>query len=281
MRPGIIPARAGFTYGRSSPLEADGDHPRSRGVYPAGRRGRPRFRGSSPLARGLRHEPDEQPEIVRIIPARAGFTRAGAHPPGEGRDHPRSRGVYFTDQTEPSQNLGSSPLARGLRGLHSPHHRGRRIIPARAGFTVPGRQRGPQARDHPRSRGVYPRPDPRERIREGSSPLARGLRYRPCGSGPGDRIIPARAGFTISVDLDGVCAEDHPRSRGVYSVRAGRGRTWVGSSPLARGLQGRLHRELVDARIIPARAGFTPRTPSGVSASTDHPRSRGVYSHFP
>ena len=52
---GIIPARAGFTIPMSPCRDGGGDHPRSRGVY--GRRCSRRYdyRGSSPLARGLRH----------------------------------------------------------------------------------------------------------------------------------------------------------------------------------------------------------------------------------
>ena len=49
----IIPARAGFTSSRPTPLSRRADHPRSRGVYVYlhGRQGR--SAGSSPLARGL------------------------------------------------------------------------------------------------------------------------------------------------------------------------------------------------------------------------------------
>ena len=51
---GIIPARAGFTWGTGSPTWGTGDHPRSRGVYQhAAGRGQ-KGPGSSPLARGLR-----------------------------------------------------------------------------------------------------------------------------------------------------------------------------------------------------------------------------------
>ena len=50
---GIIPARAGFTLVRLLTCALDGDHPRSRGVYPSSVT-QPRNRlGSSPLARGL------------------------------------------------------------------------------------------------------------------------------------------------------------------------------------------------------------------------------------
>ena len=37
----------------------------------------------------------------------------------------------------------------------------------------------------------------------------------------------------------------------------------------------------VEFRIIPARAGFTTSTSAPLSLPTDHPRSRGVYSHYP
>ena len=193
----------------------------------------------------------------RIIPARAGFTGAGGGRCLCAEDHPRSRGVYQGEHNRPEQPG--------------------RIIPARAGFTRVWYARDAGARDHPRSRGVY-------WVRGcvwvgwgGSSPLARGLRYRPRGSGPGGRIIPARAGFTMSLPSRVVTIQDHPRSRGVYSTSKFSEAWERGSSPLARGL-----REGEDARgggdgIIPARAGFTPGIRSPARSPWDHPRSRGVY----
>ena len=71
---GIIPARAGFTPGGHRRQVARWDHPRSRGVYIPGLDVGYPDEGSSPLARGL-HGPDHQRRrMVRIIPARAGFT---------------------------------------------------------------------------------------------------------------------------------------------------------------------------------------------------------------
>ena len=52
-RPGIIPARAGFTLTRTLYSMRLRDHPRSRGVYAAGGKNVSFFPGSSPLARGL------------------------------------------------------------------------------------------------------------------------------------------------------------------------------------------------------------------------------------
>ena len=53
LRPGIIPARAGFTARRLRGREAGADHPRSRGVYGPSRNSCHAQFGSSPLARGL------------------------------------------------------------------------------------------------------------------------------------------------------------------------------------------------------------------------------------
>ena len=51
----------------------------------------------------------------------------------------------------------------------------------------------------------------------------------------------------------------------------------LGSSPLARGLRGRLVLVGAVAGIIPARAGFTAASPRIRISRQDHPRSRGVY----
>ena len=93
--------------------------------------------GSSPLARGLRALLLVLRLATGIIPARAGFTVWGLDSTFTDRDHPRSRGVYRGIAPRSTGRLGSSPLARGLRGRRAGTRRGRRIIPARAGFTRP------------------------------------------------------------------------------------------------------------------------------------------------
>ena len=70
----IIPARAGFTLGLRSPTSPVRDHPRSRGVYTAGRWQLSSTHGSSPLARGLLSMCHDLRPGEGIIPARAGFT---------------------------------------------------------------------------------------------------------------------------------------------------------------------------------------------------------------
>ena len=152
---GIIPARAGFTRKPPTADRRAADHPRSRGVYPSSDAPGTACAGSSPLARGL-HRPARSPaQHCWIIPARAGFTEQVAAAGGTG--------------------LGSSPLARGLRREEERIMSTDRIIPARAGFTPASASSSPPARDHPRSRGVYPQDVPDEGRNGGSSPLARGL----------------------------------------------------------------------------------------------------------
>ena len=192
-------------------------------------------------------------------------------------DHPRSRGVYKVVKPAENDSSGSSPLARGLHLQDGAQLLPVGIIPARAGFTVRGMGASHTSSDHPRSRGVY---HSRQRLSDrqcGSSPLARGL--------PGDggcvhcgfRIIPARAGFTRVCTAVMSCCWDHPRSRGVYSMRLRDCCTWPGSSPLARGLPEVDRPRGNDVRIIPARAGFTVRGLELFAQFQDHPRSRGVY----
>ena len=73
-RPGIIPARAGFTScGRWWGVRGR-DHPRSRGVYGVASALMRSASGSSPLARGLPVDHARVCHQPGIIPARAGFT---------------------------------------------------------------------------------------------------------------------------------------------------------------------------------------------------------------
>ena len=178
-----------------------------------------------------------------------------------------------------SISKGSSPLARGLLSWIISTGLSVGIIPARAGFTRPPCPVSGSTEDHPRSRGVY---YPSVRVSgttSGSSPLARGLRAHHSEPGVRGGIIPARAGFTASPSAHREPAPDHPRSRGVYEDSAPARYVVDGSSPLARGLHGMEGGADVKARIIPARAGFTPWCAPRPAPNSDHPRSRGVYSH--
>ena len=152
---GIIPARAGFTPAGHEGGSHPEDHPRSRGVYLLEHQSSWLVPGSSPLARGLPHGPPHSLTCSRIIPARAGFTRARTATSWIAPDHPRSRGVYYEAILAPMTGPGSSPLARGLLILGDAGLQRHGIIPARAGFTTRRSSSSSGPRDHPRSRGVY------------------------------------------------------------------------------------------------------------------------------
>ena len=172
---------------------------------------------------------------------------------------------------------GSSPLARGLRAPVGPIGVQVGIIPARAGFTRCASRRHSLRRDHPRSRGVYLEEFMAPNVSYGSSPLARGLRGCAIGSLTVLGIIPARAGFTETAKPRTASARDHPRSRGVYPAASVAAARVMGSSPLARGLQGDQSSVRENIGIIPARAGFTHVHRRPGRERPDHPRSRGVY----
>ena len=155
LRPGIIPARAGFTPRPGRQAAGAPDHPRSRGVYAPGRGVRGGQDGSSPLARGLPPVTRMVTKPCRIIPARAGFTVRALTRLFRGVDHPRSRGVYTPGVMAETVSSGSSPLARGLHGAAGGLLVRVRIIPARAGFTFRSLFLCACSWDHPRSRGVY------------------------------------------------------------------------------------------------------------------------------
>ena len=214
-------------------------------------------KGSSPLARGLLRSPARASPCSGIIPARAGFTLGRGTRTTRTADHPRSRGVYASRRSRSRPASGSSPLARGLRGVSPPDQVAAGIIPARAGFTSRTMRNSSTWSDHPRSRGVYARRAAFKTSPVGSSPLARGLRLSP----------PAKPAGPW----------DHPRSSGVYCSRRRPPARLGGSSPLARGLHGLAIGSDGWARIIPARAGFTRTRRRRRPPVGDHPRSRGVY----
>ena len=133
---GITPARAGFTLFKAMDATGKMDHPRSRGVYPCGRRSIQCWPGSPPLARGLPVLGPEERRFARITPARAGFTISLPLSAWVRWDHPRSRGVYDFHTPDPPSRVGSPPLARGLPRAELDQYLKERITPARAGFTL-------------------------------------------------------------------------------------------------------------------------------------------------
>ena len=195
-------------------------HPRSRGEHVYHVRRRAFYPGSSPLARGTQVGGLTRQLEHRLIPARAGNTRAGRFLNLRSAAHPRSRGEHATRLASGSRRLGSSPLARGtrLRTLHG--ERLARLIPARAGNTPGSSHTASIMSAHPRSRGEHAGGvDVWEGV-VGSSPLARGTPVFLSLVIIGFRLIPARAGNTCRRRGLRATSAAHPRSRGEHVLRA-------------------------------------------------------------
>ena len=236
VRTGIIPALAGNTSWWNMYDVHHRDHPRSRGEYEQSVR-RTRFgQGSSPLSRGIRTELTAKVDREGIIPALAGNTEVIELANFLATDHPRSRGEY--DSTKPSTWMvtGSSPLSRGIRRHPSGLHLQPGIIPALAGNTHHVSQTACPMGDHPRSRGEYPAMLAGDVLGQGSSPLSRGIRPSGFGFQASGGIIPALAGNTVGEESSIGHHSDHPRSRGEYAHQHASIITYLGSSPLSRGI---------------------------------------------
>ena len=152
-----------------------------------------------------------------------------------------------------------------------------RIIPAHAGFTVPGAESLSGSGDHPRTRGVYSGRGDVGRGYAGSSPHTRGLQGEGVVRGERSGIIPAHAGFTNRRNASRRPVRDHPRTRGVYKAVRIIPIIVSGSSPHTRGLPQTQAVLEHGRRIIPAHAGFTWPAAATTQAPSDHPRTRGVY----
>ena len=192
----IIPALAGNTGAAVKPLVKAEDHPRSRGEYCTACSGRPGRLGSSPLSRGIRLPMTCITVLAGIIPALAGNTGTRQPAQESGADHPRSRGEYVTSQAPGLATMGSSPLSRGIPGSTGDLRLPGGIIPALAGNTGSACRQGCDDADHPRSRGEYAPHGHALFLREGSSPLSRGILGAHHGALLRPGIIPALAGNT-------------------------------------------------------------------------------------
>jgi len=195
---GLIPARAGRTPAATHRRPRPSAHPRSRGadqlhhVLPHG------GRGSSPLARGGRHDAGRVCAELGLIPARAGRTPPQPQRPHPPQAHPRSRGADSGGTSTGGAEPGSSPLARGGPGGHRRQGSDGRLIPARAGRTFTDENGWAQGAAHPRSRGADEDGSRDTSLVTGSSPLARGGRM-PLNRRTHERgLIPARAGRTVA-----------------------------------------------------------------------------------
>ncbi len=197
-KPGrIIPARAGSTVWRVEALPNHSDHPRSCGEHPDAYAEFASLIGSSPLVRGAPGLDVCGRVRYGIIPARAGSTLRQRTWLLFRRDHPRSCGEHESLSSGFSFTEGSSPLVRGAPWKHTVQPMCRRIIPARAGSTMPRPSTCTEAWDHPRSCGEHHSFLDSAMRHLGSSPLVRGALHGVLEAGHDLGIIPARAGSTL------------------------------------------------------------------------------------
>ena len=114
---GLIPARAGNTASLTGANIGSGAHPRSRGEHLLRLAIRSLNMGSSPLARGTHNALLTKTAELGLIPARAGNTSPVRRFSSLSWAHPRSRGEHVSVGGVHVVSEGSSPLARGARGL--------------------------------------------------------------------------------------------------------------------------------------------------------------------
>ena len=254
---GLIPARAGKTRLELMSAFDSSAHPRSRGENEIARAEDVNANGSSPLARGKPWAGSPICSQMRLIPARAGKTRACEKPEPKRQAHPRSRGENAGMTHKQIAAAGSSPLARGKPSSTRTRTPIIGLIPARAGKTPMAPDPAGSLAAHPRSRGENTGEIENAVKEAGSSPLARGKRTWPCRGGWRPGLIPARAGKTGCQGTVTPPSVAHPRSRGENQFSAPPGPPTTGSSPLARGKPEPRHDRRGMGRLIPARAGKT------------------------
>ena len=171
---------------------------------------------------------------------------------------------------------GSSPRVRGKLGRGRVRGFVHRIIPARAGQTNWHEYSSLSYSDHPRACGANMPSSTVCKESCGSSPRVRGKHLFKIPQRYRNRIIPARAGQTVTqIDGDGGTA-DHPRACGANFPGPPWDNVSSGSSPRVRGKQFQALQIHVIRRIIPARAGQTARCAQVFHALPDHPRACGA-----
>ena len=194
----IIPARAGQTMRHRPPNHEHADHPRACGANKAWDGTSAPPDGSSPRVRGKLCDVLGEHARGRIIPARAGQTGACQTSTVAGSDHPRACGANRGGCHHHPHTAGSSPRVRGKLSDGSAHGFPIRIIPARAGQTVPYWCSYSSNPDHPRACGANSFACFALSGVIGSSPRVRGKHVHEHRIAGVRRIIPARAGQTVS-----------------------------------------------------------------------------------
>ena len=173
----IIPARAGNTAETLSLAIRETDHPRASGehwnFHWLGRR----LSGSSPRERGTLSNEETAIVARRIIPARAGNTAETLSLAIRETDHPRASGEHWNFHWLGRRLSGSSPRERGTQQQLRWVIGEQRIIPARAGNTLPDYNGQRLEPDHPRASGEHQGGRGLDSTTAGSSPRERGTQF--------------------------------------------------------------------------------------------------------
>ena len=172
------------------------DHPRRCGEHDHRIAVKGETPGSSQQMRGAPSSATIRRLSVGIIPADAGST--------------------LQDALE-AVRRGSSPQMRGAhpRKLHIWHPQG--IIPADAGSTVMMPSHPGEQEDHPRRCGEHLATASMAGLSLGSSPQMRGAHPRKLHIWHPQGIIPADAGSTITILINTLGHQDHPRRCGEHA----------------------------------------------------------------
>ena len=254
---GLIPARAGKTRPKPRTRTWSPAHPRAGGENSLPSGCAVFSIGSSPRGRGKPSVSGDGHWCVRLIPARAGKTRASRAWMTTGGAHPRAGGENAIITDPPYGIAGSSP--RG-RGKHSPRRRlpgVRRLIPARAGKTTGAPVAARHTGAHPRAGGENSLVRATPATSLGSSPRGRGKLRPSARHGTRNRLIPARAGKTRCAASSRTKRAAHPRAGGENRLDPDGVRLALGSSPRGRGKLSEAGADDALRRLIPARAGKT------------------------
>ena len=272
---GLIPARAGKTvqvHGVSWPGPA---HPRACGEnLAAAASSRPRA-GSSPRVRGKLAGYVLGGVGRGLIPARAGKTGHLARRRLPSRAHPRACGENGLGPVVAFLLPGSSPRVRGKQVVPVLQGDEGGLIPARAGKTRTTAAGARFTTAHPRACGENTSASRDSSVIVGSSPRVRGKRRSTMRTPTRRRLIPARAGKTRGGRGGRFVHEAHPRACGENAAGAITDAADAGSSPRVRGKRLLVLLLGFPLRLIPARAGKTPRTLRTPRSPSAHPRACG------
>ena len=133
-----------------------------------------------------------------------------------GSVYPRWRGEHSIRRFCSSSDAGLSPLARGTHKNKTPKRLYLRFIPAGAGNTMKSHSLLSKSAVYPRWRGEHVLPSYPAGAAAGLSPLARGTRLNDVASAMATRFIPAGAGNTGGMFINGMETPVYPRWRGEH-----------------------------------------------------------------